>query len=309
MNYTISQLKIFLKVVEFESITKAAEELHLTQPAVSIQLKNFQKDFKFPLTEIINKRLYVTDFGKEIATACENILNELEIINYKSLGYNNNYTGKLKISIVSTGKYIMPFYLSSFLNEHPDVDLLMDVTNKSRVIDSLEKNEIDFALVSILPDNLNVTELELIDNQLYLVGNKEIADEIIKNKKSLDSKPFIFREPGSGTRQMMEKFINRNNFRTKKKIELTSNEAVKQAVLAGIGISIMPIIGIKTEIASGKLKIIETKGLPITTKWRLVWLKEKKLSPIAKHYIEYVKKAKIEINKVAFSIPKTLKIL
>jgi DNA-binding transcriptional LysR family regulator len=303
MNYTISQLKIFLKVVEFGSITKAADELHLTQPAVSIQLKNFQKDFKFPLTEIINKRLFVTDFGREIATACENILNELEIINYKSLGYNNNYTGKLKISIVSTGKYIMPYYLSDFLNQYPDVDLLMDVSNKTKVISSLERNEIDFALISILPDNLNVIELELMENQLYLVGNKEIAEAIINNKKALDSKPFIYREQGSGTRQMMEKFINKNKFHTKKKIELTSNEAVKQAVLAGIGISIMPIIGIRSEIASGKLKIIETKGLPITTKWRLVWLKEKKLSSIAQHFIEYLKKEKDNINKVSFSIP------
>ena len=302
MNYTISQLKIFLKVVEFESITKAAVDLNLTQPAVSIQLKNFQKDFKFPLTEIVNKKIYVTDFGKEIALACENILNELEIINYKSLGYNNNYTGKLKISVVSTGKYIMPYYLADFLNEHPDVDLLMDVTNKSKVISSLEKNEIDFALISILPDNMNVNELELIENQLYMVGNKEIAEEMMKNKITLDSKPFIYREAGSGTRQMMEKFINKNKFRTKKKIELTSNEAVKQAVLAGIGISIMPIIGIKSEIQTGKLKIIETKGLPITTKWRLVWLKEKKLSPIAQHFIEHLKKEKNNINKLSFKI-------
>ena len=304
MNYTISQLKIFLKVVEFESITKAADELNLTQPAVSIQLKNFQKDFKFPLTEIINKRLFVTDFGREIASACENILNELEIINYKSLGYNNNFTGKLKISIVSTGKYIMPYYLSGFLIEHPDVDLFMDVTNKSKVLASLEKNEIDFALISILPENLNVAELELLENQLYMVGNKVIAEEILKHKKSLDSKPFIYREAGSGTRQMMEKYISKNKFRTKKKIELTSNEAVKQAVLAGIGISIMPIIGIKSELAMGKLKIIETKGLPITTKWRLVWLKEKKLSPIAQHYIEYLKKEKNRINEIQFSITK-----
>jgi DNA-binding transcriptional LysR family regulator len=302
MNYTISQLKIFLKVVKFESITKAADELHLSQPAVSIQLKNFQKDFKFPLTEIINKKLYVTDFGREIASACDNILNELDIIKYKSLGYNNNYTGKLKISIVSTGKYIMPYYLADFLNEHPDVDLLMDVTNKSKVLASLEKNEIDFALISILPDNLNVLELELIENQLYLIGNKNIADKIIKNKDFLHTKPFIFRELGSGTRQMMEKFITKNKFQTKKKIELTSNEAVKQAVLAGIGISIMPIIGIKSEIESGKLKIIETKGLPITTKWRLVWLKEKKLSSIAQHFIDYLKKEKVNINKLSFSI-------
>ena len=303
MNYTISQLKIFLKVVEFGSITKAAEDLHLTQPAVSIQLKNFQKDFNFPLTEIINKKLYVTDFGREIAIACENILNELEVINYKSLGYNNNYTGKLKIAIVSTGKYVMPYYLVNFLNEHPDVDLLMDVSNKSKVISSLEKNEIDFALISILPDNLNVIELELMENHIYLIGNNEIANEINKDKTLLDKKPFIFREQGSGTRLMMEKFISKNKFHTKKKIELTSNEAVKQAVMAGIGVSIMPIIGIRSEIISGKLKIIETKGLPITTKWRLVWLKEKKLSSIAQHFIEYLKKEKDNINKISFSTP------
>ena len=103
---------------------------------------------------------------------------------------------------------------------------------------------------------------------------------------------------------MMEKFISKNKYRTKKKIELTSNEAVKQAVLAGIGVSIMPIIGIRSEIASGKLQIIETKGLPITTKWRLVWLKEKKLSSIAQHFIEYLKKEKDNINKISFAIPK-----
>lgn len=302
MNYTISQLKIFLKVVEFGSITKAADELHLSQPAVSIQLKNFQKDFKFPLTEIIHKKLYVTDFGREIANACENIINELEIINYKSLGYMNNFTGKLKISIVSTGKYIMPYYLADFLNSHPDVDLQMDVTNKSKVVSSLEKNEIDFALISILPDHLNVVTLELMENKLYLVGNEETANLIMNNKDMLLSKPFIYREQGSGTRQMMEKFISDNKFVTKKKIELTSNEAVKQAVLAGIGISIMPIIGINSEIASGKLKIIETKGLPISTKWKLVWLKEKKLSLIAQHYINYLKNEKYNITKLSFSI-------
>jgi DNA-binding transcriptional LysR family regulator len=289
MNYSISQLKIFLKVVEYSSITKAAEDLHLTQPAVSIQLKNFQKNFKYALTEIINKKLYVTDFGKEIAQASENILNELEIINYKGLGYNKNISGKLRLSIVSTGKYIMPYFLAEFLNENPDVDLIMDVTNKSKVISSLEKNEIDFALVSILPDSLLVKQVELIDNEMYLVGNAAIASDIIKNKKSIDSKPFIFREQGSGTRQMMEKFISKNKFIVKKKIELTTNEAVKHAVLSGIGISIMPLIGIKSEVESGAIKIIKIKGLPITTKWRIIWLKEKKLSPIALAYIDYVK--------------------
>ena len=300
MNYTISQLKIFLKIVEHGSITKASEELHLTQPAVSIQLKNFQKNFKYALTEIINKKLFVTDFGKEIALAAQNILTELELINYKSVGYNSDLSGKLKLSIVSTGKYIMPYFLAPFLSKYEAVDLELDVTNKSKVVASLEKNEIDFALVSILPENIQINKIDLIENQLMLVGNRSVVQEIEKNKRSIASTPLIFREIGSGTRQTMERFIIKNKFETKKKITLTSNEAVKQAVLAGMGISIMPIIGIKSELASGELEIIKVKGLPIKTTWSLIWLKEKKLSPIAQGYIEFLKANKLQIIEEQF---------
>ena len=302
MNYTISQLKIFLKIVEHGSITKASEELHLTQPAVSIQLKNFQKNFKYALTEIINKKLFVTDFGKEIALAAQNILTELELINYKSVGYNSDLSGKLKLSIVSTGKYIMPYFLAPFLSKYEAVDLELDVTNKSKVVASLEKNEIDFALVSILPENIQINKIDLIENQLMLVGNRSIVQEIEKNKRSIASTPLIFREIGSGTRQTMERFIIKNKFETKKKITLTSNEAVKQAVLAGMGISIMPIIGIKSELANGELEIIKVKGLPIKTTWSLIWLKEKKLSPIAQGYIEFLKANKMQIIKEQFTM-------
>ena len=300
MNYTISQLKIFLKIVEHGSITKASEELHLTQPAVSIQLKNFQKNFKYALTEIINKKLFVTDFGKEIALAAQNILTELELINYKSVGYNSDLSGKLKLSIVSTGKYIMPYFLAPFLSKYEAVDLELDVTNKSKVVASLEKNEIDFALVSILPENIQINKIDLIENQLMLVGNRSVVQEIEKSKRSIASTPLIFREIGSGTRQTMERFIIKNKFETKKKITLTSNEAVKQAVLAGMGISIMPIIGIKSELASGELEIIKVKGLPIKTTWSLIWLKEKKLSPIAQGYIEFLKANKLQIIEEQF---------
>jgi DNA-binding transcriptional LysR family regulator len=302
MNYTISQLKIFLKIVEHGSITKASEELHLTQPAVSIQLKNFQKNFKYALTEIINKKLFVTDFGKEIALAAQNILTELETINYKSVGYNSDLSGKLKLSIVSTGKYIMPYFLAPFLSKYEAVDLELDVTNKSKVVASLEKNEIDFALVSILPEHIQINKIDLIENQLMLVGNRSVVQEIERNKRSIASTPLIFREIGSGTRQTMERFIIKNKFETKKKITLTSNEAVKQAVLSGMGISIMPIIGIKSELASGELEIIKVKGLPIKTTWSLIWLKEKKLSPIAQGYIEFLKANKMQIIEEQFTM-------
>jgi DNA-binding transcriptional LysR family regulator len=289
-------------VVKHGSVTKAADELHLTQPAVSIQLKNFQKNFTYALTEIINKKLFVTDFGKEIALAAENIISELETINYKSIGYNNVLSGKLKISIISTGKYIMPFFLADFLQQHSSIDLELDVTNKAKVVNSLEKNEIDFALVSILPENIQIKKVDLMENKLMLVGNKKTAQILQQQKFNLDTIPLIYREIGSGTRQTMEQFIQKNKLQAKKKITLTSNEAVKQAIIAGMGVSIMPIIGIKNELASGKLEVIPIKGLPIVTTWSLIWLKEKKLSAIAQAYIDFLKLHKESISEVHFSM-------
>jgi len=300
MNYTLNQLRIYLKITQTLSITKAANELNLTQPALSIQLKNFQQQFDYPLIEVIQKKIHVTGLGKEIAKAAESIINEVDNINYTSQNYKNKLAGHLKISIISTGKYIMPFFLNSFLKENEKIDLTMDVTNKSKVLKSLAENEIDFALVSDMPDNLNVAQFKLIENALYLFGNKEIdikkpIDQI------LEKTSIIFREVGSDTNEVMDKFFKKLKIQPRKKLELTSNEAVKQAVIAGLGISIMPLIGSRNEIETGHLKIIPAPGLPIKTSWRLIWLKEKKLSPIAASYLKYLETNKEIIVQSNFS--------
>jgi DNA-binding transcriptional LysR family regulator len=302
MNYTLNQLQIFLKIVQTQSVTKASEELHLTQPAVSIQLKNFQDQFDIPLTEVVGRKIYITDFGHEIAEAAENIINQVYAINYKTLAYKGQLTGRLKISVVSTGKYVMPYFLSEFMGQHSGIELMMDVTNKNKVIESLENNEVDFALVSILPNTLNIEKLDLLQNKLYLVGSAKkkfkrsaIAQETFKDL------PLIFREKGSGTRQTMLSFIKSNNITVLKKMELTSNEAVKQALLAGLGYSIMPLIGIKNELHNKELQIIPIKGLPIKTTWSLIWLKGKKHSPVSLSFLEYLKKEKSQIVQNKFS--------
>jgi DNA-binding transcriptional LysR family regulator len=301
MNYTLNQLQIFLKVVELQSVTKAADAMRLTQPAVSIQLKNFQNQFEIPLTEIVGRRLYVTDFGIEIAEAAQNIIEQVHAINFKTQAFKGQLTGKLKISVVSTGKYVMPFFLADFMKLHSNIELQMDVTNKSSVIESLEKNEIDFALVSILPTHLNIEHFDLLPNKLYLVGKNKLkikrgakAEEVFKNL------PLIFREKGSGTRQAMLSFIESQHINVLKKMELTSNEAVKQAVLAELGYSIMPLIGIKTELQNKELQIIPIKGLPITTNWSLIWLKGKKHAPVSGSLLKYIKKEKERIIKEKF---------
>jgi DNA-binding transcriptional LysR family regulator len=302
MKYTLNQLQIFLKIMQTQSVTKASEELHLTQPAVSIQLKNFQEQFDIPLTEVVGRKIYITDFGLEIAEAAENIINQVYAINYKTLAYKGQLTGRLKISVVSTGKYVMPYFLTNFMQQHSGIELMMDVTNKNKVVESLENNEVDFALVSILQNTLNIEKIDLLQNKLYLIGCTEKKFKKGTNIKDIfKDLPLIFREKGSGTRQTMESFIERNNVPVLKKMELTSNEAVKQALLAGLGYSIMPLIGIKNELQNKELQIIPIKGLPIRTTWSLIWSKGKKHSPVSKSFLEYLKKEKSQIVNDRFS--------
>ncbi|MBI1222517.1 MAG: LysR family transcriptional regulator [Bacteroidetes bacterium] len=286
MDYTIHQLQIFQKVLQTQSITKAAEELFMTQPAVSIQLKKFQDQFSIPLTEVVGRQLMITDFGYEIGRVAERVIEELEQIKFKTRDYKGLLSGRIKISSASTGKYVIPYFLGDFLGQHPGIDLLLDVTNKSRVMESLLKNEIDFALVSILPHKVAVEEEVLIDNKLFFVGN---------SPELKDSQPWIYREEGSATRKVMEDYLEKTGKATRRKLELTSNEAVKQAVMAGLGNSIIPLIGIHNEIDSKQLFIYTMPGLPITTKWRLIWLKGKKLPPVCEAYLEYLRLHKSRI--------------
>ncbi len=305
MHYTLHQLQIFLKIVEKESITKASQELHLTQPAVSIQLKNFQDQFPIPLTEVIGRRLYITDFGSEIATVAQKIIDQVNQITYKTMAYQGQLSGVLKISVVSTGKYIIPYFLSDFIKKHEGVDLVLDVTNKERVINSLEENEVDFSLVSVLPKHLQIEKTKLMENQLFLVGNSSEKFAKKKYNKSIFSKlPLIYREPGSGTRHTMEKYIDQNDLPVRKKMELTSNEAVKQAVIAGLGFSIMPLIGIRNELESGRLQIIPVQGFPIKSIWNLIWLKNKKFSPVAAEFLKFIEEKKDQIIEDNFHLTK-----
>lgn len=301
MHYTLHQLQIFLKVVERQSITKAAEDLHLTQPAVSIQLKKLQSQFDIPLVEVIGRQVFITPFGKEMAKASQRIMQEVENISHQTLAYKGYLAGELSISIVSTAKYVMPYFLSEFVKKHPGVDLTIDVTNKGKVLESLEKNEVDFSLVSVLPEHIQVNRVELMQNKLYLTRKYSGAEKPSMQVRSLEKVSLIYREKGSATRQAMERYIRSHQLPMKKSIALTSNEAVKQAVIAGLGYSVMPLIGLRNELRNQDLEIVKIKGLPIISHWNLIWLKDKKLSPIALAYLDFIEARKDDLIKEHFS--------
>ena len=302
MNYTLHQLEIFRTIAELQSVTKASEQLFLTQPAVSIQLKNFQAQFNLPLFEIVGRKLYITEFGEEISETAFKILEQVDNIKFKSAIFEGKIAGKLNISLVSTAKYTMPYFLSDFIKKNEMVSLTMDVTNKMAVLRSLENNECDFAMVSTIPKKLNIERIELMKNKLYFVANRNFNPS--KKKvllKDLNTSLFIFREPGSATRLAMEQYLVKHKIAIEKEMELTSNEAVKQAIIAGLGISIMPIIGIKNELQNGDLQIIEMIDFPLETNWNLIWLKSKNLSLVAKSFKKHLEENKENIIKRHFT--------
>jgi DNA-binding transcriptional LysR family regulator len=303
MNITLHQLKVFSMVVEKKSITKASEALNMTQPAVSIQLKKLQDQFDIPLTEIIGRQLYITDFGNEVHRIGEKILAEMDTIQYKMLAYKGILAGKLRLSVVSTGKYVLPYFLTGFLKANPAVEVSVDVANRSKIIQSLEDNEVDLSLVSVLPSQLEVMEEIIMPNRWYLVAPKDypLAAQRSLDKSVFGNIPLIFREEGSGTRHMMQEYFSRANITPKPSLELAGDEAVKQAVIAGLGLSILSILTLKNELKQKELKIIPIKGLPLRSNWRLIWLKRKKPSIVAQAYLDYVRREKTAIYKSNFS--------
>jgi DNA-binding transcriptional LysR family regulator len=248
----------------------------------------------------VGRKIFITDFGREIVRAAEVILNEMAHIQYRSKLHRGVLAGKINISVVSTGKYILPYFIADFLKLHPNVELNMDVTNKSRVIENLERNEVDFSLVSILPEHLSLNTMPLLKNKLYLVSRNNVFKDQNIDIELFKSLPLIFREQGSGTRHAVEAYFNKHNIDFIKSMELTSNEAVKQAVLAGMGYSILPLIGIKNELMLKQLEIIEVEKFKLESEWNMVWLSAKNLSPQAAALIQFVEENKVRIAHQQF---------
>jgi DNA-binding transcriptional LysR family regulator len=303
MNYTLSQLVIYCEVVKCGSVSQASEILNLTQPAVSIQLKNFQSQFPNPLIDVVGRKMHVTPLGWEVAEIAKSVIAEAQKLNVWNRKLEGKLLGELKFESVSTGKYVLPFFIAPFFLEHDAVEYKIDVTNKTKVIERIKSNQIDFALVSILPPNMKVQSIPILENKLYLVGSKQVAKSLSKQLKVGLKEwkvPFIYREQGSGTRQMMEKVLRKEKIQISKRIELTSNEAVKQALLANMGVSVMPLIGIRNELENGQLQILNCKGFPIETKWQIIWPKGKKLSHVAEAFLSFVRQNKANLAHTHF---------
>ncbi|MDJ0595727.1 MAG: LysR substrate-binding domain-containing protein [Pleurocapsa sp. MO_226.B13] len=287
---TLHQLKVFETVARNGSFTRAAEELLITQPTVSSQVKQLTKAVGLPLFEQIGKSLYLTDAGQELLTTCQDIFERLNNFEMKVADLKGTKQGQLKLAVITTAKYFVPRLLGSFCQHYPGIDVALKVTNHQEIQQRMSDNKDDLYIVSNPPKDTDLKSQPFLNNPLVVVARK---DHPLTAKRNIDlyelnDQPFIMREQGSGTRDSIVKLFAERNISVKVKLELGSNEAIKQAISGGLGISILSEHCLISERVSGELTILDFKHFPIKRRWYVCHLSGKKLSVIAETFLAYL---------------------
>ena len=287
---TLHQLKVFETVARHASFTRAAEELFITQPTVSSQVKQLTKAIGLPLFEQIGKSLYLTEAGKELLATCHDIFERLNNFEMKIADLKGTKQGQLRLAVITTAKYFVPRLLGSFCQHYPGVDVALQVTNHQEIQRRMLENEDDLYIVSNPPQEIDLRSQPFIDNPLVVVANKNhpLADQRNIPIQKLNDIQFIMREKGSGTRKAVLELFTKNKISVKVKLELGSNEAIKQAIAGGLGISVLSEHCLISEGMSGELTILDVEHFPIKRRWYVSHLAGKQLSVIAQTFLDYL---------------------
>lgn len=288
---SLHQLRLFLSLGKHLSFTKAAEELYLTQPAVSIQIKRLEEAIGISLVDKMGKKIFLTSAGKEFFSAAQDIMDRLKVLSEDLTNMEKGITGPLNITAISTAKYFMPHFLGIFLKAYPGVEPSLNITNQSLVLQQLRDNIDDIVIMGRVPANDNkLVAHKFLDNPLIVVAPSDhpLAKEKNIPLKTISHERFISREAGSGTREARSRLFAEHGLATKTYMELGSSEAVKQAVMAGLGISVMSKHNLRLELEAGLVTILDVEHFPLEKTWYAVHLKGKKLSKTSQHFLEFL---------------------
>ncbi len=289
-NVTLHQLRVFALAAEHLSFTKAAEELFLTQPTVSMQMKQLTKAVGLPLFEQVGKQLYLTQAGEILYESCQRVFSELGELESAIADLKGLKQGKLKLSAVTTTKYFLPRIISPFCQKYPGVELSLRFTNHQRIWQYFHENQDDFYILSQLPAHVDVTAHKILENPLIAIAPADhpLAQETDIPFERFAEEPFIMRESGSGTRQALEELFQKYKMQPNVRLELGSNEAIKQAVLGGLGISVLSKHAIALEQDTGWFAILNVQDFPIKHHWYAIYPVGKKLSVVARTFLDYL---------------------
>lgn len=287
---TLHQLKVFEAAARHSSFTRAAEELFLTQPTVSMQVKQLSKAVGLPLFEQVGKRLYLTQAGQELLATCREIFDRLAQFEMSIADLKGVKAGQLKLAVITTAKYVVPRILGPFCQRYPGIDVALQVTNHEIILERFWQNQDDLYILSQSPDHPDVVLHPFLENPLVVLAprNHPLAGQKNIPLESLNEQPFIMREPGSGTRQAVQKLFEKHEINVKVKLELGSNEAIKQAIAGGLGISVLSRHTLALEGWNSQIVILDVEGFPIERYWYIVYPSGKQLSVVARTFFDYL---------------------
>jgi len=300
MNITFRQLQIFESVARHLSYTRASEELHLTQPAVSMQIKQLEQSVGLPLFEQLGKKVFLTDAGYEFnrySSAITTQLNELKQVVDEMKGLKR---GRLTIAVASTANYFVPRLLAAFCQQHGEVTVSLEVTNREQLLKGLVENRTDLVIMGQPPQDMELVAERFMDNPLVIIappGHALAGAQQIPLKRLLEE-IFLVREEGSGTRSAVERFFAANQLALSTPMEMSSNEAIKQGVEAGLGLGIVSLHTLSMELALERLVILDVVKFPIMRYWHIVHRSGKRLSLVAQGFQKFVKEESRQILKL-----------
>ena len=283
---TLRQLKVFEAVARNLSFSRAAQELHLTQPAVSMQVKGLEGQTGLPLLEQVGKRIHLTEAGAELARFAREVQSGMKDCEDTLAAIRGVSGGRLHLAVVSTAKYFAPRLLAEFSRRHPGVTVKLSVTNREQVIGELQANQVDIAIMGRPPRGLDVVATAFAKHPHGIIASPEhpLARRRNLDLSRLANENFLLREQGSGTRMSMERVFADHGVKLVSSMELASNETIKQAVMAGMGLTFLSLHTVGLELSAGKLVRLDVRGTPVTRDWHVVYRKGKRLSPLAESF-------------------------
>jgi LysR family transcriptional regulator, low CO2-responsive transcriptional regulator len=288
---TFHQLQILEAIARHSSFTRAAEELNLTQPTVSQQMKQLTKLIGMPLVEQLGKKLYLTAAGKEVLAAANEITDRLQQLEGTLNDLQGLDKGRLSLATTTTAKYFVPRLLGTFHKQHPAIELQLNITNQAEVLARLARNEDDLYFTGRPPQDLDIELRPVLPNPLVVVAASD--HPLAKETKAISLKrmaeeSFILREPGSGTRAIVEQFFTENRLDLNVVMEMSSNEAIKQGIVGGLGISVLSLHTLSLAVAGSPLTCLNVEGFPIQQRWYAVYPKGKQLSHAAQTFLDFL---------------------
>ncbi len=287
---TLHQLKVFEAVARHNSFTRAAEELFLTQPTVSMQVKQLTKAVGMPLFDQVGKRLYLTQVGEELVKTCRQLFERLDQFEMTVADLKGLKQGRLRLAVITTAKYFVPRLLGPFCKRYPGIDVSLQVTNHEHILNRMSENMDDLYVISQLPEMVDITYEPVLGNPLVVLAP---ADHPLAQEKNIPleriaDEPFIMREPGSGTRKAVQALFDEHKLSPKVQLDLGSNEAIKQAIAGGLGISVLSLHTLALEGTNSQLTVLDAADFPIERYWYAVYPSGKQLSIVARTFLDYL---------------------